>query len=141
MSVADSTLRCVLVDDSARVLDAARSLLEGQGIEVVGVASTSSDALRCVKELQPDVTLVDVDLGSESGIELAEELYRVAESSPPAVILISTEPDFGQLADGRCTLGFLPKYALSADAIVDILRGRADPAIGAVSLVSVPRGT
>lgn len=139
MNVANPALRCVIVDDNTRVLDAARSLLEGQGIAVVGVASTSSDAVRCVQELRPDVTLVDVDLGSESGIELAEQLYRVGPT-PPAVILISTEPDFGELADGRSALGFLPKYALSADAILDILGGRADPAIGAVSLVSAPRG-
>jgi hypothetical protein len=40
-----ATLRCLIVDDSPRFLDAARGLLERQGIRVVGVASTRSDSV------------------------------------------------------------------------------------------------
>ena len=69
-------MRCLIVDDSADFVDAARGLLERQGITVVGVASTSAEALRCFEELRPDVTLVDIDLGGESGFELAEQLHR-----------------------------------------------------------------
>ena len=56
-------MRCLIVDDSADFVDAARGLLECQGITVVGVASTSAEALRLFEELRPDVTLVDIDLG------------------------------------------------------------------------------
>jgi CheY-like chemotaxis protein len=64
-------LRWLIVDDSPCFLEAARGLLERQGIMVVGVASNGAEALRLAEELRPDVTLLDIDLGGESGLELA----------------------------------------------------------------------
>jgi CheY-like chemotaxis protein len=125
----ESMLRCLVVDDSPRFLDAARGLLERQGVRVVGVASTSAEALRRVAELRPDVTLVDIDLGGESGLELARRLHR---AGPAPVILISThaEQDYAELIAASPAIGFLPKTALSADAIRDLLAGHGDGARG-----------
>ena len=67
-------LRCLIVDDNEPFLDAARTLLEREGLTIAGVASTSADALREAGSLQPDVVLVDVSLGEESGFELARRL-------------------------------------------------------------------
>ena len=67
-------LRCVIVDDSPAVLRAASELLEGQGIVVLGVAATGVQAVRLIDELEPDVVLVDIDLGPESGFDLARRL-------------------------------------------------------------------
>ena len=116
-------LRCLIVDDSRRFLDAARGLLEGQGVAVVGQASTSAEALRQMEELRPDVTLLDIDLGGESGLELARRLQDHAGPAP--VILISThaEQDYAELIAASPAIGFLPKTALSADAIRDLLSG------------------
>jgi CheY-like chemotaxis protein len=75
-------MRCLIVDDSPRFLDAARGLLERQGITVVGVASNSAEALERTEELQPDVTLLDIDLGGESGLELARRLHHQAGPAP-----------------------------------------------------------
>jgi len=124
----EAMLRCLIVDDSARFLDAARGLLEGQGITVVGVASTSAEALRRVEELRPDVTLLDIDLGGESGLELARRLH--GQAGPAPVILISThaEQDYQELIAASPAVGFLPKTALSATAIRDLLAGRGDGA-------------
>ena len=112
-------LRCLLVDDSPHFLDAACGLLERQGVRVVGVASTSAEALRRTQELQPDVTLLDIDLGGESGLELARRLHGQAGPAPAPVILISThaEADFADLIEAGPAAGFLPKSELSADAI------------------------
>jgi DNA-binding NarL/FixJ family response regulator len=117
------TLRCLLVDDSSGFLDAARVLLERQGIDVVGVASTGDEALRLVRELQPEVALVDIDLGQESGFDLARRLAR--ETSLRGVILISThsEADFADLIAESPAIGFLSKSQLSATAIRDTLGG------------------
>jgi DNA-binding NarL/FixJ family response regulator len=116
-------LRCLIIDDSPRFLDAARGLLERQGITVVGVASTSADALRRAGELEPDVTLVDIDLGGESGLELARRLH--GQAGPAPLILISThaEQDYSELIEASPAIGFLPKTALSAAAIRDLLAG------------------
>ena len=70
-------MRCVIIDDSADFVDAARGLLERQGITVVGAASNSAEALRFIEALRPDVTLVDIDLGAESGFAVAEQLHQV----------------------------------------------------------------
>jgi DNA-binding NarL/FixJ family response regulator len=121
-------LRCLIVDDSPRFLDAARGLLEGQGVDVVGVASTSAEALRRVEELRPDVTLLDLDLGGESGLELARRLH--GRAGPAPLILISThaEQDYAELIAASPAIGFLPKTALSADAIRGLLAGHGDGA-------------
>jgi DNA-binding NarL/FixJ family response regulator len=121
------TVRCLIVDDSPRFVDAARNFLESQGFTVVGVASNSKEALRCYQELRPDVTLVDIELGGESGFELAEQLHRAGWSPPSPVILISTHAadDFAEMMGTCSAVGFLPKSALSRTAIHDLL-GRPD---------------
>ena len=116
--------RCLIVDDSASFLEAAANLLQGEGVTVVGVASFIADALRQARELRPDVILVDIMLGRESGFDLAR---RLAETDPdaPAVILISThaEADLADLIAETPAAGFLPKSQLSADAIQQLLNG------------------
>jgi CheY-like chemotaxis protein len=82
--------RVLIVDDSRSFLDAARGLLEREGVTVVGVAATTAEALRRAEELQPDVVLVDLVLAEESGFELARRLAGCDSAGRLAVILIST---------------------------------------------------
>ena len=114
-------MRCVIVDASSLFLEGAAELLGREGLEVVGVASDSAEAIRLVTELQPDVTLVDIDLGEEDGFELAQRLHDIAGSSK--VILVSThaEEDLAHLIEGSPALGFIAKARLSAQAIRDTL--------------------
>jgi DNA-binding response OmpR family regulator len=63
-------LRCLIVDDSPRFLHAARGLLERQGIRVVGVASTSAEALQQATVLRPDLALLDINLGGRAALTL-----------------------------------------------------------------------
>jgi DNA-binding NarL/FixJ family response regulator len=122
------TLRCLIVDDSPRFLEAARRHLEREGIDVVGVASSISQALQQAERLRPDVTLVDIDLGGESGLELARRLHREPGLAASRVILISThaQDDFADLIAASPVVGFLSKVDLSAGAIRDLLDGKAD---------------
>jgi len=121
-------LRCLVVDDNRDFLQAARKVLESGGITVVGAASSSEDALLQAKETSPDIVLVDIVLGSESGFDLARRL--TAATGPPraAVILISThsEEDFADLIAASPAIGFLPKWKLSARSIENLLRERGD---------------
>jgi DNA-binding NarL/FixJ family response regulator len=115
-------VQCLIVDDNPEFLAAARALLEREGLTVVGVASTCADALRESEALRPDVVLVDVLLGEESGFELARRL--VADHARGArVILISThsEADLADLIALSPAAGFLTKSELSADAIHSFL--------------------
>jgi len=120
------SLRCLLVDDSARFLEAARALLERGGVEVVGIASTGADAVSQARETAPDVVLVDLDLDGENGFDVARRLV----GDVPAVILISTHSreDFQELIAASPAHGFLHKSAVSARAIRDVLGDDGPPA-------------
>ena len=115
-------LRCLIVDDSAFFQEAAASLLQQEGVTVVGVASFIADALRQARELRPDVVLVDIMLGRESGFDLARRLAETGPDAPP-VILISThsEAEFADLIAETPAVGFLPKSRLSAGTIQQLL--------------------
>jgi two-component system nitrate/nitrite response regulator NarL len=118
-------LSCLLVDDSTQFLEAASKLLERQGLAVVGVASTSAEGLARVRELEPDVTIVDVDLNGESGFDLAWQLAATSDGSR-STILTSTrgESDLAELVAVTPVLGFISKLDLSAGAIRDLLADR-----------------
>ncbi|MGP4008989.1 response regulator [Streptomyces sp. 4N124] len=113
------TLRCLLVDDSARFLEAARALLERGGVRVVGLATTGAEALTLAQQAAPDVALVDLDLDGENGFDVA----RLLTGRVPAVILVSTHfrEDFQELIAASPARGFLHKSALSARAIQEVL--------------------
>ena len=108
-------LRALIVDDNASFLEAASRLLERQGLTIAGVASSADEALAKAQELKPDVVLVDIGLGPESGFDLARQLA----DSGSIVILISTrsEADLAPLINGVPAAGFVPKSELSAAAI------------------------
>jgi two-component system nitrate/nitrite response regulator NarL len=119
------SLRCLLVDDSTRFLAAASKLLTGQGLTVTGVATTRAEALTRVRELAPDVAIVDVDLDGESGFDLAWDL-AAASTRPTRTILTSThsESDLAELVAVTPVLGFMTKTELAADILRDFVADR-----------------
>jgi DNA-binding NarL/FixJ family response regulator len=117
-------LRLLIVDDNVHFLSAARGLLDGDGMTVVGVATTAAEGLRLAAELQPDVTLVDIDLGEESGFDVARRLKAADFASAQRIILTSAYPeeDFAELIKASPAIAFLSKSDLSASAISESLR-------------------
>jgi CheY-like chemotaxis protein len=112
------SVRLVLVDDNGRFLDAARDLLEREGMTVVAVASSSAEAIAVVQGQRPDAVLVDIDLGAESGLDLAARL--AAEDWPVILISAYDLEDYGELIDASPAIGFVSKPLLSARAIADV---------------------
>jgi DNA-binding NarL/FixJ family response regulator len=117
-------VRCLIIDDNHGFLEVARTLLEQEGLQIVGVASTGADAVESAAELRPDVTLVDIDLGAESGFVVARWLDDDPDVDPGALILISShaEEDLAELIEASPAIGFLAKPALSATAIDRLIR-------------------
>jgi DNA-binding NarL/FixJ family response regulator len=115
-AAATKPIRSLIVDDYQPFLAAARLLLEREGVAVVGVAATSAEALRLEEELRPDVVLVDIRLGDESGFNLARRLR-----SP--VILISTyaQGEYAEELAASPAAGFISKTALSAAAVLRLV--------------------
>ena len=120
-------LRCLIVDDNEPFLETAAASLAGEDLEVVGTATTSAEALRQVSELQPEVVLVDINLGEESGFELARILVERFPRLSSGVVLISTraEQDFGGLIKASPAAGFIPKTQLSARAVRELVASRS----------------
>jgi two-component system, NarL family, nitrate/nitrite response regulator NarL len=116
-------LRSLIVDDGDTFLTSASRLLESQGLEVVGTATSSQEALELAAASLPDLALVDVELGDEDGLALAGELH--ARSPATRVVMISTY-DRDQVQDliaASSAVGFVPKSRLSGDAVRALLDG------------------
>jgi DNA-binding NarL/FixJ family response regulator len=113
-------LRCLIVDDNASFREEMRGLLAEQGLDVVGGAGSAADAHRQIAELRPDVALIDIDLGSESGLRLARQLRaQPGRRAIPHLILISThdEAEYADLIEASPAIGFLAKIDVSAARI------------------------
>jgi DNA-binding NarL/FixJ family response regulator len=131
-AIGPMTLRSLIVDDNAGFLAAARALLEREGIAVVGVASSCAEAVQLAEKLRPDVALVDIDLGEESGFDVARRLAGAGGPVLSPVVLISAYPegDFADLIAASPAVGFLSKSDFSATSIHEVLRSVPGAAAG-----------
>ncbi|HYN52211.1 MAG TPA: response regulator transcription factor [Thermoleophilaceae bacterium] len=109
----------LIVDDHPSFRASARMLLECEGYVVVGEAEDGRSAVRAVRELQPDLVLLDVQLPDIDGPEVAARLAE-ANGASPAIILTSSRDleDIGVLSGVR---GFIPKSELSGPALEALL--------------------
>jgi DNA-binding NarL/FixJ family response regulator len=122
-------LRCLIVDDNAAFRKEMRALLEEHGISVVGDAASGTEALTRIVESRPDVVLIDIDLGGESGLALTRTLGEdIKGAVPPKVILISThdESEYADLIEASPAVGFLAKTALSGATIRQMVAASDD---------------
>jgi two-component system, NarL family, nitrate/nitrite response regulator NarL len=122
MKLVAVALRCLIVDDSLQFANAAARRLESEGVSIVGRATSTSEAIAVAEAVHPDVALVDVQLGDESGVDVA----RVFADHVPEtrVILISahSREDLAELLAEGPSVCFLAKSAVSARAIAECLR-------------------
>jgi len=100
----------LIVDDHAVFRTTARALLEADGYEVVGEAPDGNAGLKAMRELHPDVVLLDVRLPDLDGFDIAERMTRGGRG--PAVIVTSSSDDplYRDRAIGCGAHGFLAKH-------------------------------
>jgi DNA-binding NarL/FixJ family response regulator len=111
----------LIVDDHPCFRASARAVLEAQGYDVVGEAENGVAALRAVRELHPDVVLLDVQLPDFDGFEVAERLR--ANGNGPAIVMTSSRDvsDFGRLVAESGARGFIPKSEVSGATLTELL--------------------
>ena len=114
-------LRCLLVDDNDVFLETSSRLLEREGLTVVGMASNIAEALEQARALRPDLILVDIGLGDESGFTLARLLARDDPGADVILISAGAEADYAELIAESPAAGFLAKSELSALRISRLL--------------------
>lgn len=109
------------MDDHAAFRAAARSLLEADGLRVVGEAGDGDEAVRKTLRLRPQGVLLDVQLPGRDGFVVARELSSLAD--PPAVVLVSSRDasDYGTQLAEALVRGFLTKRELSGAAVAGLI--------------------
>jgi DNA-binding NarL/FixJ family response regulator len=124
-------VRVLLVDDHDLFRTGLRNLLEERGVPIAGEAAAGAEAVRLVRELAPDVVVMDLHMPGMTGIEAIRQIHSFAPLTRVLVLTISDQDDdvLDAILAGAC--GYLLK-----DASVDeLIRGIAAAAVGE-SLVS-----
>ena len=126
-----SSVRVLLVDDHDLFRTGLRNLLEERGVQIAGEAGQGADAVRLVRELAPDVVVMDLHMPGMTGIEAIRQIHGFAPLTRVLVLTISDQDDdvLHAILAGAC--GYLLK-----DASVDeLIRGIVAASVGE-SLVS-----
>lgn len=116
-------IRVVVADDERMVRTALRAILSAEpDLDVVGEAATGAEAVSVVRELRPDVVLMDVRMPETDGIRATEQILATLDDPPRIVVVTTFENDsyvYDALRAGAA--GFLLKRA-DADALVQAVR-------------------
>jgi DNA-binding NarL/FixJ family response regulator len=123
--------RVLLVDDHDLFRTGLRNLLDDQAVEVVGECGNGTDALQAVRELAPDVVVMDLNMPGISGVEATRQISMVAPLTRVLVLTISDQDAdvMDAILAGAC--GYLLKDA----SITDLMQGIRSAAVGE-SLIS-----
>ncbi len=114
--------RIVLADDERMVRTALRVILSAEeGLEVVGEAATGAEAVSVVREVEPDVVLMDVRMPEVDGIR-ATELLLTTMPRPPRVLVVTTFENDAYVYDAlrAGAAGFLLKRAAAEELVAAV---------------------
>src|SRR5437764_3622631 len=124
-------VRVLIVDDHDLFRSGLRNLLEEQGVQIVGEAAAGQEALQIVRELAPDVVVMDLNMPGMGGVEATRHISSVAPLTRVLMLTISDQDNdvMDAILAGAC--GYLLKDA----SIQDLMAGISSAARGE-SLIS-----
>jgi DNA-binding NarL/FixJ family response regulator len=119
-------LRVMLVDDHDLFRTGLRNLLEEQGVHIVAEAPDGHTALLLVRELAPDVVVMDLNMPGMNGIEATREITRHAPLTRVLVLTISDQDEdvMDAILAGACG------YLMKDSSIQDLMQGIRAASVG-----------
>jgi DNA-binding NarL/FixJ family response regulator len=119
------TIRVVLVDDHPIYREGvARTLADAGGIEVVGQAADGEAAVTVVREMQPDLVLLDISMPKGGGLPALARIVQLSPAPKVAMLTASEEDDDLMQALRLGALGYVLK-GVGAGELVEVVRGLA----------------
>jgi DNA-binding NarL/FixJ family response regulator len=124
-------LRVLIVDDHDLFRTGLRNLLEEQGIQIVGEAAAGAEAIRSVRELAPDVVVMDLNMPGMTGVEATRQITSIAPLTRVLVLTISDQDSdvLDAILAGACG------YLLKDSSITELMAGIRAASVGE-SLIS-----
>ncbi len=124
----NSTPKLLLVEDHVLVRHGVKLILQAEpGFEVVGEAGTAKEAVEKALALQPDVVVLDIDLGGVSGLSVAQEILTGLANTRVVVLSADSTPENVQQALHVGVSGYVLKNSANDElvrAIHTVLNGQ-----------------
>lgn len=114
--------RILLVDDFQRIRAGIRALLSNESLEVCGEAANGREAVERVRELQPDLVLLDIVMPVMNGLDAAHEIHRIAPSTKIVFLTIEDTSQAAALASLAGADGLVSKAAAGRELIPTLRR-------------------
>lgn len=128
-------MRVVIIDDHPLIRKGLKSLFSLDGlIDVIGEAATKTEALELLRNEKPDIAIVDLRLGEDSGLDLIAEASHIGLTNKFVILTSSTnENDFNKAkqigVDGYLLKEALPEELLHALLMISKGRKYYDPTV------------
>jgi DNA-binding NarL/FixJ family response regulator len=124
-------VRVLIVDDHDLFRSGLRNLLEEEGVQIVGEASAGQEALKIVRELAPDVVVMDLNMPGMGGVEATRHISTIAPLTRVLMLTISDQDNdvIDAILAGACG------YLLKDSSIQDLIAGIRAASLGE-SLIS-----
>jgi DNA-binding NarL/FixJ family response regulator len=109
-NTAGDSARILIVDDHPIVRHGLTQLIDDEpGLQVCGSAANSSEALEALKSFQPDLVILDLSLGDESGLELLKQIKPLYSDLPVLVLSMHDEAYYADRVLRAGAMGFIMK--------------------------------
>jgi len=124
-------LRVLIVDDHDLFRSGLRNLLEEQGVQVIGEAAAGQEAVQIVRELAPDVVVMDLNMPGMGGVEATRHISSIAPLTRVLMLTISDQDNdvIDAILAGACG------YLLKDSSIQELMQGIRAASLGE-SLIS-----
>ena len=116
--------RVIVADDEPEFRDWLRSILEeSEDFQLVGEASTGTEAVRLIPSLVPDLVIADMYMPEPDGLEVTRYVQRNFPDTKAILVSAYEERVYERLARQEGALAFIPKVRLSLEALRQALKG------------------